>query len=76
MLDYAECGNVMEAMPKLSVFNLIQMITQLASALEYLNSKNLIHWRISTHSIYVAKPGKVKITSAIFKTKIESRETL
>ena len=62
VLDYAECGNILEAMPKLSVFSLIQMVTQLASALEYLDSKNLIHLRISTTSIFVTKPGKVRTT--------------
>ena len=62
VLDYAEFGNIQEAMPKLSVFSLIQMVTQLASALEYLDSKNLIHLRMNISSIFVTKPGKVRTT--------------
>jgi len=61
VLDYAECGNVHEAMPQQSVSSLIQMVTQLASALEYLDSKNFIHLRISAAAIFVVKPGKIKL---------------
>ena len=66
VMDYAECGNILEAMPKQSVFNVIQMVTQLASALEYIDSKNLIHLRIATTSIFVEKPGKVQTNHFYF----------
>ncbi|KAJ7370241.1 hypothetical protein OS493_033587 [Desmophyllum pertusum] len=42
VMDFAEYGNVLEAMPQQSVFSLIQIVTQIASALEYLDSKNLM----------------------------------
>jgi len=60
VLDYAECGNVHEAMPQQSVSSLTQIVTQLASALEYLDSKNFIHLRIAAAAIFMVKPGKVQ----------------
>ena len=60
VVDYAECGNIHESMSQQSVFSLIQMLTQLASAMEYLERKNLIHLRIAAASMFVMKPGKVR----------------
>ena len=64
-MDFAEYGNVLEAMPQQSVFSLIQIVTQIASALEYLDSKNLMHLRITAASIFVVAPGKVQEVSNI-----------
>jgi len=41
------------------VVNVIQMVTQIASALEYLGSKDLVHLRLNSASIFVVAPGKV-----------------
>ena len=60
-MDFAEYGNINESMPKQSVHSLIQIVTQLSSALEYVDSKSLIHLRISAASIFVVKPGKVQV---------------
>lgn len=43
----------------MSVFSSIQIVTQIASALEYLGSKDLVHLRINAASIFVVAPGKV-----------------
>lgn len=59
VVDFAECGNIHESMPKQSVYSLIQIVTQLSSALEYLENKDLVHLSISAASIFVVKPGKV-----------------
>ena len=66
VVDYAECGNIHESMPQQSVFSLIQMLTQLASAMEYLERENLIHLRVSAASMFVVKPGKVRTNSVIW----------
>ena len=62
-MDFAPYGNIHEAMGQhtVSVFNLIQMVTQIASALEYLDSKALMHMRINKASIFVVAPGKVQV---------------
>ena len=39
--------------------HVIQMVTQIALALEYLDSKNLVHLRLSSTSIFVVASGKV-----------------
>ena len=59
-MDFAEYGNIQEAMPRQSVFSLVQMATQIAAALEYLDSKNLVHLRITAASIFVVAPGQVQ----------------
>ena len=59
VVDYAEYGNLRESMPNQSVPSLVQTVTQLASALEYLENKNMKHLKLSGTSIFVVKPGKV-----------------
>ena len=59
MVDYAEYGNLHESMPNQSVPSLVQTVTQLASALEYLENQNMKHLKLSGTSIFVVKPGKV-----------------
>ena len=59
MVDYAEYGNLNESMPNQSVPSLVQTVTQLASALEYLENQNMKHQSLSWTSIFVVKPGKV-----------------
>lgn len=61
--DFAKYGNILEARSHLimSVVNVIQMITQIASALEYLGSKDLVHLRLNSASIFVVAPGKIKM---------------
>ena len=43
----------------MSVASVVQMVTQVASALEYLDSKDLVHLRLHSTSIFVVAPGKV-----------------
>lgn len=59
--DFAKYGNIFEARSHniMSVFNLIQMVTQIASALEYIERKDLVHLGINSASIFVVAPGKV-----------------
>ena len=59
--DFAKYGNILEARSHcaMSVFSSIQIATQIASALEYLGSKGLVHLRINAASIFVVAPGKV-----------------
>ena len=59
VVDYAEYGNLHESMLHQSVPSLVQTVTQLASALEYLQNKNMRHLGLSRTSIFVVKPGKV-----------------
>ena len=59
VVDFAEYGNIHESMPKQSVYSLIQIVTQLSSALEYLENNDLVHVTISAASIFVVKPAKV-----------------
>lgn len=59
VVDYAEYGNLHESMPNQSVPSLVQTVTQLASALEYLENKNMKHRGLSWTSVFVMKPGKV-----------------
>lgn len=61
VVDYAACGNLLESIPQQSVSSLFQSVTQLASALEYLQSKNMIHFKVLSTSIFVEKPGKIKL---------------
>ena len=65
VMDFAPYGNFLEAMKEhfMSVLNLIQMVTQIASALEYLDSKGLMHMRITSASIFVVAPGKVQVNN-------------
>lgn len=59
--DFAKYGNIYEAKLRLtlSMVNVIQMVTQIASALEYLDSKNVVHLRLHSTSIFVVASGKV-----------------
>ena len=59
--DFAKYGNIYEARSRytMSVVNVIQMVTQIASGLEYLDSKNLVHLRLNSTSIFVVASGKV-----------------
>ena len=60
VLDYCVYGNINEGMSKLSVHGLIQITGQLASALQYLESKRLVHLRLSPISIFLMEKNKVR----------------
>ena len=58
-------GNIVEAMPRQSVYSLLQMISQIAAAMEYLESIGLVHTRIVASSVFVVAPGKVQVDEKI-----------
>lgn len=60
-------GNIVEAMPQQSVYSLLQMISQIAAAMEYLESTGLFHTLIMTSSVFVVAPGKVQVDENVLK---------
>lgn len=60
-------GNIVEAMPRQSVYSLLQMISQIAAAMEYLESIGLVHTRILASSVFVVAPGKVQVDENVLK---------
>ena len=60
-------GNIVEAMPRQSVYSLLQMISQIAAAMEYLESIGLVHTRIVASSVFVVAPGKVQVDGNVLK---------
>ena len=60
-------GNIVEAMPRQSVYSLLQMISQIAAAMEYLESTGLFHTRIMASSVFVVTPGKVRVDESVLK---------
>lgn len=61
VVDFAMYGNIVEAMPRQSVYSLLQMISQIAAAMEYLESTGLFHTRIMASSVFVVTPGKGEV---------------
>lgn len=60
-------GNIVEAMPWQSVYSLLQMISQIAAAMEYLESTGLFHTLIMASSVFVVAPGKVQVDESVLK---------
>ena len=59
MVEFSEYGNLSEAIPHLSASSVLQEVVQIASALEYLERKKLLHRGISPATIFVVGPNKV-----------------